>query len=90
MEHVRRGPWLAHDTIALRLRGKDPMRREEEIEEYPQDNTGIDPPQDFPHGHPEAIDVGETPRPGESQDNERASQDEAPQTERLTAPHRRP
>jgi len=80
MPHVGRGPWLAHDTITLRLwRQRAPhgvlaaethaqaQRREEAVEEHTQDNAGIDPPQDLTHSHPEAIDLGETPGPGERQ-----------------------
>src|SRR5215831_11879464 len=103
MPHVRRGPWLAHDPITLRLwrqctphrvlaaeAHEQPQRCEEEIEEGTQDNAGIDPPQDLTHGHPEAIDLCETPGPGERQGHQETSQDEAPQTEGLTTPHRWP
>ena len=103
MPHVRSGPWLAHDTITLRLWRQraphgvfaaeahvHPQRREEEIEEYTQDNAGIDPPQDLTHAHPEAIDLGETPGPGKRQGYQDASQEEAPQPEGLTTPHRWP
>src|SRR5262245_23900308 len=103
MPHVRCGPWLTHDTITLclwRQRAPHgifaaeahvyPQRREQEIEELPQDNMGIDPPQDLTHPHPEAVNLGKTPGPGERQDNQDASQEETPETEGLTPPHRWP
>lgn len=103
MPHVGRGPWLAHDTITLRLWGQraphgvfateahvEPHRGEEEVEDRPQDHAGVEPPQELAHRHPEAINTGETPGPNEPQDQQEASQDEAPQAEGVAMPYRWP
>lgn len=61
-------PPLAPTCAAWGLGRRDvctPQRREQEIEEYPQDQMGIDPPQDLPMVIQRAIDLRETPGPGE-------------------------
>src|SRR5687768_15592376 len=103
MTHVRSGTRLTQDTIAFllgcqgaphRILAAKPheqaYRRKDAIEDHSEENSGVDPPQDLTHLHPDAIDLPKAAWQDERQDHQHPSQDEGPQPWRLPPPDCRP